>query len=114
MRRRAGTCSGWMRDIVAWGCRPAGRGDIVVATSPATGGTAVAVVVAAIGMVAGGGGGGGTGTGMEGLGCLSFAEEGGGATYAGCLGRKKFRIEGWPLALEEGSDMMCLDSLTTR
>lgn len=86
MRRRAGMCSGRMRDIEACGWRFAGRDGAVVAA-----GCCVFVVVS---------GGGGA------VGRLSLFEADGGATYAGCFGRKKFRIEGCPLALEEGSDMM--------
>lgn len=65
MRRRAGMCSGWMRDIEAWGCRFADRDDVVAA------GCIVVVVV-----VVGGDWEGGT---DGGVGSLSLFEDDGGA-----------------------------------
>lgn len=87
MRRRAGMCSDRIRDIEACGCKFAGRDSGVVATG-------CIVVVAVVGGADGGV-----------AGCVPRFEADGGATYAGCLGRKKFRIEDCALLLE-GSDMM--------
>jgi len=107
MRRRAGMCSSWMRDIEACGWRFLGRG---AADEAFVGGGGVviadwAVLVTFVVVVAAAGGGSGGGGGVAVL--VAFDADGGGA-YVGCLGRKKFRIEDCPGELDEGNDIAIL------
>lgn len=100
MRRRAGTCSGRMGEMVAWGWRDAGRvGALAIAGD--NGDVRPACPATELGPpVADGGGGGGIG----GVACVRDAA--GGGAYDGYLGWKKLRIDDCPLGFVEGRDIV--------